>query len=53
MGGGGEEEVEGGWRLEEKLTCGSHASVSEGREAAGVFWAIQKYSGLRMGIDTP
>jgi len=33
-------------RLKKKLTCGPHVLVSEGREAAGVFWAIRKYVGL-------
>ena len=36
-------------RLKEKLTCGPHMSVREGREVAGVFWTIRKYTGLRVG----
>ena len=36
-------------RLKEKLTCGPHTSVREGREVAGVFWTIRKYTGLRVG----
>ena len=36
-------------RLKKKLTCGPHTSVSIGREATGVFWAIQKYGGLQVG----
>ena len=39
-------------RLKEKLTCGPHTSVREGREVAGVFWTVQKYMGLRVGPRT-
>ena len=39
-------------RLKEKLTCGPHTSVREGREVAGVFWTILKYTGLRVGPRT-
>jgi len=39
-------------RLKEKLTCGPHTSVREGREVAGVFWTIRKYTGLRVGPKT-
>ena len=39
-------------RLKEKLTCGPHTSVREGREVAGVFWTIRKYTGLRVGPRT-
>ena len=36
-------------RLKEKLTYGPHTLVREGREVAGIFWTIRKYTGLRVG----
>ena len=47
-GAGGGEPAEGMQEEapKKKLTCGPHTSVSIGREATGVFWAIQKYGGL-------